>query len=62
MRGTHLTFNAIRVLRKNVLTFCLHEVLIKCRVSIGKSLNIAEKIGTRKTLKEEAEGPKIDEK
>ena len=36
-RGTHLGFNAIRVLKKNVLTFCLHKVLIKCRVSIRKS-------------------------
>ena len=35
--GTHLGFNAIRVLKKNVLTFCLHKVLIKCRVSISKS-------------------------
>ena len=30
-RGTHLGFNAIRVLKKNVLTFCLLKVLIKCR-------------------------------
>ena len=37
MRGTHLGFNVIRVLKKNVLTFCLHKVLIKCRVSIRKS-------------------------
>ena len=36
-RGTHLGFNAIRVLKKNVLTFCLHKVLIKCRVSTRKS-------------------------
>ena len=36
-RGAHLTFNAIRVLKKNVLTFCLHKVFIKCRVSIRKS-------------------------
>ena len=36
-RGTHLGFNAIRVLKKNVLTFCLHKVLIKCRVSVRKS-------------------------
>ena len=36
-RGTHLGFNAIRVLKKNVLNFCLHKVLIKCRVSIRKS-------------------------
>ena len=35
-RGTHLGFNAIRVLKKNVLTFCLHKVLIKCRVSTRK--------------------------
>ena len=36
-RGTHLGFNVIRVLKKNVLNFCLHKVLIKCRVSIRKS-------------------------
>ena len=36
-RGTHLTFNAARVLKINVLTFCLHKVLPKCRVSIRKS-------------------------
>ena len=36
-RGTNLGFNVIRVLKKNVLTFCLHKVLIKCRVSIKKS-------------------------
>ena len=36
-RGTHLTFNAVRVLNNNVLTFCLHMVLIKCSVSISKS-------------------------
>ena len=35
--GTHLTFNAIRVLMKNFLTFCLCKVSIKCRVSIRKS-------------------------
>ena len=28
-RGTNLGFNAIRVLKKNVLTFCLHKVKIK---------------------------------
>ena len=33
-RGTHLTFNGIIVF---ILTFCLHKVLIKCRVSIRKS-------------------------
>ena len=32
--GTHLTFNVIRVLKKNVLTFRLHKILIKCRVPI----------------------------
>ena len=32
--GTNLTFNVLRVLKNNVLTFCLYEVLIKCRVSI----------------------------
>ena len=36
-RGTHLTFNALRMLKKDALTFCLHKVLIKCRVSIRKS-------------------------
>ena len=36
-RGTNLGFNAIRVLKKNVLTFCLHKILIKCHVSISKS-------------------------
>ena len=36
-RGTHLGFNAIRELKKNVLTFCLHKVLIKRRVSTLKS-------------------------
>ena len=36
-RGTHVDFNAIRVLKKNVSTFCLHKVLIKCRVSTRKS-------------------------
>ena len=35
-RGTHLGFNAIRVLKKNVLTFYLHMVLVKCRVSTRK--------------------------
>ena len=50
-RGTHLTFSAIKVLKKNVITFCLHKVLIKCRISVRKSLNITEKIRTRKILK-----------
>ena len=36
-RGTHLGFNAIRVLKENVLTFCLHKVLINCPVSTRKS-------------------------
>ena len=36
-RGTHFTFNAIRVLKENVLTFCLHKVLIKCCVAIRNS-------------------------
>ena len=36
-RGSHLTLNTIRVLEKNVLTFCLHKAPIKCRVSIRKS-------------------------
>ena len=35
--GTHLGFNAIRVLKKNVLTFYSHKVLIKCCVSTIKS-------------------------
>ena len=26
--GTQLGFNVIRVLKKNVLTFCLHEILM----------------------------------
>ena len=42
-RGTHLTFNAIRVLKKIVLTFYLHQILIKCRFSIWKLLNKTEK-------------------
>ena len=37
-RGAHLGFNAIRVLKKNVLTFCLHKVLIKRRVPLGNHL------------------------
>ena len=36
-RGTHLTFHAIRDRNKNVLAFCLHKILVKCRVSISKS-------------------------
>ena len=36
-RGSHLKFNVIRELKKNVLTFCLHKVLIKCHASISKS-------------------------
>ena len=36
-RGTHLRFNVIGELKKNALTFCLPQVLIKCRVSIRKS-------------------------
>ena len=32
--GTNLTINAIRVLKKNVVIFYLHTVLIKCSVSI----------------------------
>ena len=36
-RGTHLTFNALIMLKKGALTFCLYKVLIKCRVSIRKS-------------------------
>ena len=58
--GSHLTFNTIRVLKKIVLTFCLHKILIKCRVSIRKSLNITEKIRTRKIPKAEGEGIKIE--
>ena len=33
-RGTHQTFNAIRVLKKNISTFRLHKLSIKYRVSI----------------------------
>ena len=46
--GTHLTFNAIRVLKKHVLTLCLITVLITRRVFIRKSLSITEKNKTRK--------------
>ena len=35
--GTHFTFNVMRVLKKNVLTSCLHKILMKCCVSIRKS-------------------------
>ena len=61
-RGTYLTFSAIRALKENIFTFCLHQVLIKCRVTIIKFLNISEIIRIRKMLKTEAEGIKIDEK
>ena len=37
-RATHLTFNVIRVLEKNVLNFCLHKFLIKCPVPLGNRL------------------------
>ena len=46
--GTHLMFNAIRVLKKHVLTLCFITVLITCRVFIRKSLSITEKNRTRK--------------
>ena len=36
-RGSHLMFNVIRVLYKNVSTFCLHKLLINCCASIKKS-------------------------
>ena len=45
----------IRVLKKNVFTLYLHKVLIKCRLFIGKLLNITEKSRTRKILKAVAE-------
>ena len=39
--GTHLTFNAIRVLKKNILTFCLHNLLTRALFSMDeKNLSI----------------------
>ena len=38
-RGAHLTFNAIRVLKKNALTFCLHKVFIKL-IASAKSRSV----------------------
>ena len=57
---THMTFNAIRLLKKIVLTFSLHKVFIKCCVSIRKLINTIEKIKTRNVLEEEVQGIKID--
>ena len=37
-RGTHLTFNAIRVLNKNVLTFSLLKVLMNVVFQLGNHM------------------------